>query len=303
MPWRRVAVVVAVAAVAVGGFYLIATSSDSASTSKSPSKLTIESVDLSQHDMRMRAPAQIDAGLVEIELRNRGDTAHDAQLFRVEGDRDGTDVIHALEAPDPDPKPRWLRPAGGVAPTEPGETASVTQVLQPGTYYVADTQERIVDGGGNLVNAAKHGIARVEVTGDETDAELPDTAATITAREYGFDVDGIVAGPNRLTFRNGGRQLHQVSAFRIPDGAGFQEGRRAVQKRRRFTGWVPIDVPNERATTVLDSGGEQIAELTLDPGRYLLLCFVADRVGGAPQWTFGMTARLDVPPGPGKAAR
>lgn len=301
MTWRRGLAVVAVVAVAVAGYALAGESEQGSSRGKS--RLSIVATDAGPYDVSLRAPAEVDAGLVEIELRNRGATPHDAQLIRVEGSQTATDVVRMLEAPDPDPKPRWMRTAGGVAPVAPGETATVTQVLQPGTYYAADTQEPTLPSGGNLVGAASGGIARIEVRGDDGGAELPATAATIVAREYGFDSNGISAGANRVTFRNAGRERHQVVAFRVADGVPFRVGARAVERRRRDTGWVPVDVPSERATTVLDGGGEQVTELTFAPGSYLLLCFVNDRAGGYPQWTYGMRGRLDVPSTTGDPGR
>lgn len=259
-----------------------------------PASIVIETSDPGPFDVEMRAPDTVPAGPVEIELRNRGDILHDAQLFRVDGDRTAADVTSALEDSDNDPKPRWLHPAGGVAPVEPDETASVRQVLAPGVYYAADTQERTGPHGSGVTNAVKDGIARIEVTGDG-DGALPETSATITAKEYGYDVDGIVAGANRVTFRNAGAQLHQAVALRVEDGVPYREGRRAAMARRGDTGWVPVDVPHDRATTVLEGGGEQITELTFEPGRYVVLCFVSDRAGGGPQWALGMWARLDVP--------
>jgi hypothetical protein len=264
-------------------------------TPTTPTRVAIEVADSGPYDVAMRAPGAVAAGPVEVELRNRGDTLHDAQLFRVDGGRTGADIVGALEDADPSPKPRWLNPAGGVAPTAAGETATVTQILEPGVYYVADTQERDDPSGGNLTNAAKGGIARIEV-GGEVGGDLPDTPASITAREYGYDVEGIVAGPNRVTFRNAGRQFHQAVAFRIGDDVSYREGRRAVLERRGYTGWVPVDVPHQRATTVLEGGREQVTELTFEPGRYVLLCFVSDRAGGAPQWAFGMSSGIEVPP-------
>lgn len=263
-------------------------------TSSKPTKLVIEVTDRGPQDVSMRAPTEAPSGLVEIELRNRGDMLHDAQLFRVDGTRTGDDIVQVLEGPDSDPKPRWLHPTGGVAPTPPGETARVTQVLEPGTYYVTDTQERNIASGGKLINAAKDGIARIEVTGDGG-GEPPETAATIVARDYGYDVEGVLSGAQRVTFRNAGRQFHQVVAFRIADGVTYREGRRAVLNRRRYTGWVPVDVQGKHATTVLEGGGEQVTQLTFEPGRYALLCFVSDRMGGGPQWAIGMSSRLDVP--------
>jgi hypothetical protein len=200
-----------------------------------PTKIAIEVTDRGPYEVVMRAPDAVAAGPVEIELRNRGDTLHDAQLLRVDGERTGADVVDFLEDADPTPKPRWLLPAGGVAPAAPGETATVTQVLEPGVYYVADTQERRDPSGGNLTNAAKDGIARIEV-GGEGGGDLPDTAASITAREYGYDVEGIVAGTNRVTFRNAGRQFHQAVAFRLADDVPYREARRAVLNRRGDTG-------------------------------------------------------------------
>lgn len=287
MSWRGMALL---ASLAVAGAVAACGSDDG------PSPLTrieIETTDPSSDRVAMRAPKTAAAGPVEITLRNRGDMLHDAQLLRVDGDRSELEVAATLENADPDPKPGWIHPAGGVAPTKPGETASVRQVLEPGTYFVVDTQERETGSVGKTTNANKRGIAKIEVSGDG-DGELPDTPATITAREYGYKTSGIVAGSNRVTFRNVGKQFHQVVAFPIPAGSSFRAGKRAVLDREFETGWVPVDAPNERATTVFAGGGEQVTELTFRPGRYVLLCFVSDRDGGSPQWTIGMASKLTV---------
>jgi hypothetical protein len=166
-------------------------------------------------------------------------------------------------------------------------------VLEAGTYVVADTQERVVPSGAHLTNATKRGVASFEVEGDG-DGELPETPATIVAREHGYETDGIVAGANRVTFRNAGREFHQAVAFPIADDVAFGAGRRTVLEREAETGWVPIDVPHQRATTVVEGGREQVVEMTFDPGRYLLLCFVTPRDGGLPQWKLGMSSKLVV---------
>jgi hypothetical protein len=255
--------------------------------------VTIGFSDGGPYDVRIDAPRKVPAGLVEIELRNRGKALHDAQLFRLDGDRSAGHIVGALEAPDNEAKPRWLHPSGGVAPVRPGESATVRQVLTPGVYYVADTQERAVPSGGKLVNASKGGIARIEVTGNTT-AELPEGDATIVAKEYGYDVKGIDAGDNLVEFRNAGRQFHQAIAFPLEDGIGIGAAKRRVIAREREIGWVPVDTPTPRATAVLEGGGEQIVGMTFRPGRYLLLCFVSDRAGGGPQWLIGMTRTFEV---------
>jgi hypothetical protein len=282
-----------VAAIAALG---MATACGSDDESSSSAAIVIETTDPSPDEVSVQAPETVPAGLVKIELRNAGDTLHDAQLFRVDGDQTANDVASVLEASDAEPWPRWLRAAGGVAPVAPDGRASVDQVLAPGKYYVADTQERADPSGARVTNAAKDGIAKIEVTGGDGDSALPSTPATITAREYGFDTTGIVAGRNRVTFRNAGREFHQVVAFPIPDDVSFKAGKEAVLGEQATTGWVPVDVPHDRATAVLEGRGEQVTELTFQEGRHLLLCFVSDRAGGGAQWTLGMASRLDVAP-------
>lgn len=253
----------------------------------------IETSDPSPDEVSLRAPATANAGLVEIELRNHGDTPHDAQLFRVDGERTAADVVAVLEGLDSDPKPRWLHPMGGVAPVAPDETAIVRQVLGPGTYYVADTQERVDPSGVKVTNAAKKGIARVQVEGDDA-GRLPPTPATITARDDGFDISGIAPGTNAVTFRNAGGEFHQVIAFPLSRDPSYRVAKAILLGQQSTTGWVPVDVPHDRATTVLEAGDAQTTEMTFRQGRYLLLCFVSPRTGGDPQWKRGMTAELDV---------
>ena len=257
--------------------------------------LSIETSDPSADRVVVEAPATFDAGEVEIELRNRGDMLHDAQLFRVDGDRRAADVVSVLELADSAPKPAWLHPAGGVAATGPGQTARVHQVLEPGTYYVADTQERDDPSGARSTNAAKRGIVRIEVGGSASGA-LPDTPALITATDYDFESSGIVAGSNQVTFRNAGREIHQAVALPIPRGMPSAAGESWVLDAEVDTGWVPVDVPHSRATAALDGGDEQVTEMTLSPGRYVLVCFVSDRKGGPAHLRRGMTAALTVQP-------
>jgi hypothetical protein len=288
---RRALAVVAVAVVACA---------TAACGDSQPGTLTIEVADHGPDRVSIQAPEQIEAGETEIELRNGGDMLHDAQLFRVEGRRRAADVASALESADAASKPRWLHPAGGVAATRPGETARATQILTPGVYYVADTQERVVPNGVHITNANKGGIARVETGGGETASErLPPTPATILAREYDFEATGIVAGANRVTFRNLGREAHQVTAFRIAPGKSFKAERQRILEEEGDTGWVPVDAPHERATAAVEGGGELAADMTFRAGRYLLLCFVSDRAGGSQHWRLGMESKLTVPPRPG----
>lgn len=256
--------------------------------------LTLVASDPSPKRVELEAPKTFDAGEISIELRNEGDVRHDAQLFRVDGRHSAAEIVGVLEDMDIVPRPGWLHPAGGVAATSPGETAAVTQVLAPGTYYVADTQERPTRGVVDITNAVKGGIVRIEVRGDGG-GELPSTRATIVASDSGYETKGIVAGTNRVTFRNAGREHHQAVALPVRPGVPLRKLERELLDRLLYWNWVPVAVPHDRATAALEAGGEQVTELSFRPGRYLLLCFVSDWDGGPAQWREGMLSELEVP--------
>lgn len=296
MGCTRLAVMAAIAAVCG----VSACGSDDDGGSDRPVALVVEASDPSEVEVELRAPASVEAGPVRMTLENQGDTLHDAQLFKVDGKRRGTEVVQeVLEAVDSAPKPAWIHPAGGVAPVRPGASATTIQVLEPGTYYIADTQER--PDGRRRTNGDKGGVAKLEVTGEEG-GELPKTPATITADDRdGFKATGLRPGRNRVTFRNAGGELHQLVALpverdpsRRSDRAALEEGARAAIQRRSETAWVPVDVEGSRATTALDSGRELVTELALEPRPYVFVCFVSDRRGGVPHVYKGMASVLDL---------
>jgi hypothetical protein len=260
--------------------------------------LVVQTTDPSSDEVRIQAPDSVEPGPVRMTLENRGDTLHDAQLFKVDGKRDGDDVVNeVLEAVDGSPKPAWMHPAGGVPPVRPGASATTTQALEPGTYYIADTQER--PDGRRRTNGAKGGVAKLEVAGEPTGGKMPATTGIVTATEdKGFITRNLKAGRNRVLFRNAGRELHQAVALPVePGGKSLVEGARAAIGRREGTAWVPVDVEGSRATVALESGREQVTELTLERKPYVLVCFLSDRKGGVPHAYQGMASLIDLSSG------
>ena len=59
-------------------------------------RVVVETTDPSKDKVSMTAPSSVEAGLVRITLRNRGDTLHDAQLFRIDGEHTATDLNYGL---------------------------------------------------------------------------------------------------------------------------------------------------------------------------------------------------------------
>jgi hypothetical protein len=255
--------------------------------------VTFTTTEPAKNRVAIDGPSSIDAGLVDITLKNSAKAPHDAQLVRVAGDQTAKQVISdVIDTEEGAPTPDWAHGAGGVGSVDGGASATVTQVLLPGTYYLVDTESSEGEGEGQP-NARRGGIVKLEVAGDEG-GELPATDATITADEYSFESTGVKPGKNRLTFENAGNELHHVIAFPMRKGAKFSEVTKLFASEREPKGPPPVDFERFESTAVLDGGEEQVTEMDFARGKYALVCFVADRAGGPPHVAKGMISELDV---------
>lgn len=240
-------------------------------------------------DVQLTAPESVPAGLVTIELTNSSEETQDAQLIRVEGDHSAEEVVEALGASfEGEGVPPWFFAGGGVGETPGGETSSVTQPLEPGLHYVltSASEEALREG---------NGIAPIEVTGDAADAELPEADATITAEDYSFESSTpLPAGDATIEIDNVGEQPHHVVAAPLRPGATLQDAREFALQEGQSEGPPPVDIEKADSSAVLEGGDAQVAQLELQPGKNVLVCFVTDRDGGPPHVVEGMIAEATV---------
>ena len=259
---------------------------ESSDASAEPNAVSL-SVSKSGSTYELTAPESLEAGLAEISLQV--DTAaseqHDAQLVRVEGEHTLAEMLEVVGA-EGAPTPSWLFAAGGVRSTAGGKTSTVTQVLEPGTYYALDTGQGEGDDAPSF--AEQGATATFEVTGEAGDAELPEADATVTAEEYSFETEGLEPGVNRILFDNAGEELHHLIAFPYAEGAPFEQVKGAFASDEAPQGPPPVDFERITSTTVLEGGTSQITELDLSAGKYAFVCFISDRAGGPPHVVKGM---------------
>jgi plastocyanin len=181
--------------------------------------------------------------------------------------------------------PDWFLTAGGTPIAEGGSSQTVTQVLEPGTYYAFNFE-------GLQGPPDPKEVLTIDVTGDAGDAELPDAEATVTAEEYSFEAEGLTAGETTLTFENAGQEPHHLIAAPLRPGNTIEDVERFVRTER---GRPPVDLEREVQTAALEGGTSQ--NVTLDfarPGEYALICFIADREGGPPHALKGMISPASV---------
>lgn len=240
--------------------------------------------------VKIKGPKRIKAGIVTLTLVNKGDSPHDAQVLRVEGDHTAKETVSKTIGATPgSPIPDWITDGAGLGTVNPGQRATVIQVLKPGTYYLLDSES---GPNGAELHADNGGVAKFEVTGG-SGGSLPPTDATITADEYSFQADGIEPGKNYLTFENVGNELHHVIAFPYRENTTHEQVVKELFAARPPEGGV-MDRENGVGTAAIDGGQKQIVELELREGKYALVCFVTDRDGGPPHVSQGMIAELEV---------
>ena len=94
---------------------------------------TPEILTVTASDYKFDAPDQIPAGLVTIQLVNRGPSPHHVQLLRLAEGKTPADFQAALQKGE---NPMWAMPAGGPNPSEVGGTSEVRMPLEAGEYVM-----------------------------------------------------------------------------------------------------------------------------------------------------------------------
>jgi hypothetical protein len=289
MALLAVMAVAALALVACGTSKKSSSSSSSSSSAPASKPATLAvTVTESGRTPKLTAPAQTSAGVVEVKLTNQGKAPHAAQLIRIDGNHPPMEALKIIGAGGKIPS--WLRAAGGLGATPPGQAASAVQDLTPGKYVAADV-------GGP--SSGPPAFAQFTVTG-KGGGTLPSTPTTITGAQagkdrYRWDVSGTLkTGANQVTFASKGDEaIHFLGVIPLkgnPSDAQIAKGMSAQGKPPAF-----LDVSNSTNTAALDGGHNLTTTVNIKkPGTYVLYCPLADRDGGKPHFAEGMIKKITV---------
>ena len=242
-----------------------------------PSTLAIK-LTQSGEDLRFSVPRSVPGGLVRINFANAAKGRHGAQLVRIDGQHSVDQELKAAQAwgEEGRPLPPWVHTAGGLGSVPADATASATQQLPAGKYFVVDIETDT--------------FAPFEVRGTGA-GKLSSAPATIKFAEYTFNAVGLKAGKNQVLVENIGREPHFMVAAPIKPGRTIADVREFAEKEK---GEPPIVEQQTLDTAVMDGGMGQVVELDLQKGKYALLCFVPDRQGGPPHVAKGMISEAVV---------
>jgi hypothetical protein len=249
------------------------------SDSTDPTKVAM-SISEQGKSATLKAPKSAKGGLVEIDFSNKGKGPHGVQLVQYTGDHTSQDVLKVLAAGG-DKTPEWIRGRGGTPAIAGGESDTATLNLPAGNYVLVDSNTLSAPGAGPPATAD------VKFTEGDT-GDLPDTPGTVTAAstgkdKYQWDISGLKAGKNEITFDSeGDNTLHFILATPVK-GKAPSESRLKSDFGSGGRGKPPpsyLDLQSSVASAVLDSGSSQTTSLELKKGSYVFFCPLTDREGG-----------------------
>ena len=225
-------------------------------------------------------PAEIDGGLVNLTLTNTDAEPHELALIEVPEGTAPEDLTTALLDQEGGPIPDYVTNVGGVGFAAPGQSVTASQEFSAGEYVFFCTF-----GDEEAVHYKNGMLGSVTVANEDGEGDLPDNVGSIAAEDYTFTFDGLTAGTNKVKFENTGPdQLHHAQLFPIAEGATFEQALEFLGSQEEPTGPPPISFESGVGTIVLGAGQEQVVDLTLVKGNYLVVCFINDRAGGPPHF-------------------
>lgn len=240
-------------------------------------------------DYAFTGPEQLESGWHTMRLLNRGRDVHQMQVLALPSGKTIIDVEQALASRSPS-LPNWLRRHGGVNSVASGDEASVGILLEPGDYLLLCGIPDVA-GRPHAMRGMVRALRVVEAASSGEPAPRAD--ATLRLNDFAFTLNGpLRAGARTVHLVNDGRQAHEVVMIRLAEGASAQD---FIERYR--PGGLPNSAGREAGgVTGIDPGRQAYMHLQLEPGRYGLLCFLADPVTGAPHFSRGMFMDIEVKP-------
>jgi hypothetical protein len=238
-------------------------------------------------DFQFQAPEQVDAGLVNIRLFNRGKEMHHVLVIKV----DRIDRVNqiAQELRDNNWSAPWMHPLGGPESVGPGGVASASMILEPGRYILACIVASPATHRQHFMDGMIRELAVLKPA-TSVATSLPAAEATVKLFEWNFSLSGPVqAGRRTIRIENIGKFEHHVWFVRLFPGRTVQQ---AVRWAENPLGPVPFEPVG--GTTGLGPGRSVNVTLDLSPGEYALLCTLFNPLSKKSHSAHGMFLPLTV---------
>lgn len=250
-------------------------------------EVNIPQITIKTTDHAFEVPAQVEAGLVSINLINEGQEPHHAQLFRLNDGVTQEQFQDALQQ-SPDAAFGLITMTGGAGVVDPGLSQQVIVELTPGQYVLVC----FVPGHDGVPHLAKGMMASMEVVASEVQTKAPEIKAdgVVKLLDFSFVLPTqIKAGPQIWRVDNTGGQGHEIMLIKLAEGKTMEDVGAFME--------APHGVPpftNTGGFQAIDPGKSGWMVLNLEPGNYVALCYVPDPASGHAHMELGMIMPFSV---------
>jgi hypothetical protein len=264
-------------------------STAAASTAATTTPPAANVVNISATEYKFDAPDQIPAGLTTFKLTDNGKEMHHATLVKLDSGKTYNDLMTGLKNMKPGtPPPGWVIPAGGPNAAAPGNSSSLTVVLQPGDYAIMCW---IPDAKG--VPHVMHGMSKALTVTENAAANMMEPASdiTVTLKDYQFNFSTpLTAGKHTLKIETAPGQPHEFTFFQLMPGKTAADLTKYVETGMQGP---PPGMPLGGVSGVA-AGTPSFYEVDLKPGDYAIVCFLEDAKDGRPHFQHGMIQQIKI---------
>jgi len=240
-------------------------------------------------DKGFEAPSQVEAGLVNVRLFNRSSGPQHFTILKVERLDRLASISDYLRSGDWNVP--WINRMGGPESMPPGGVSSVSMILEPGRYVVAQLPVSPAPGGPLFLGEVAELAVLARASG-MPERSLPNAEVQVTLNEWNFTIEGpLNAGRRTFRVENKGQFEHQLSVVRLLPGRGIDQ---AVRWAERPSGPAPFE--GVGGTTNIARGRSVNVTVDLMPGDYALLCTTFNPLSRRLHSQHGMVRQIRVTP-------
>ncbi len=261
-------------------------------------------VSLSATEYAIQAPDSVPAGWTTLRFANHGQELHYAHIVRLDSGKTVSELVgaYAEAIRTSGPRPSWVTRFGGPGGTAPGDSASVTQLLEPGSYVwicpVEDDAGSPHFGKGEFKSFVVYPAESPLAVG----LAAPEAAVTIRLLDFSFDLgDSLPSGQYTVRVQNAGVEPHDLVLMKLAPGVTVEELERWLNPERARRPGEAEEPPPPMESIGTPVGGvaairptmEAFFEADISPGEYVLMC-MATAPDGRSHIEHGMIRPLSV---------
>src|SRR5687767_3633831 len=192
-------------------------------------------VSLTATEYAFQAPDTIPAGWTTLRMANRGQEIHYGHIVRLDPGKTVQELVEAYAEAirTSGPRPTWVTRFGGPGGTPPGDSSSVTQYLEPGSYvWICPVEDD--EGHPHFAKGeVKPFVVQAAGTRAADRGAAPAASMGIRLLDFSFAFDAPpTSGRHTVRVHNAGREPHDVVLFKLAPGRSVEDLRAALNPER-----------------------------------------------------------------------